>query len=56
MFYFHIDNCYGTVKIVIRALLLLIVLLFAPVTVFGALSIDGILDEPDWADAQVFRD
>ena len=56
MFSFHAYNHYEIYKIVIRTLLLLIVLLVAPVTAFGALSIDGILDETAWSDAHVFRD
>jgi len=40
----------------ILAALLSVALLIVPFTSFGALSIDGILDEPDWAGAQKFRD
>lgn len=53
---FYTGGCYGIRKIVNAAMLSLIAFLVAPVTAFGALSIDGILNEPDWADAQVFRD
>ena len=55
-FSFYTDSLYRLRKIVITALLLLIGSLIVPVTAFGALSIDGILNEPDWSDARVFRD
>jgi hypothetical protein len=41
---------------VITCLFFTTALLITPITAFGALSIDGILNEPEWADAQSFRD
>jgi len=46
----------GLRKIVITALLLLIAFLVIPVGAFGALSIDGVLDDSEWLEARVFRD
>jgi hypothetical protein len=53
---FYTCGCYRIRKIVITALLLLIALLISPVFAFGTLSIDGLLNEPEWADARLFRD
>lgn len=40
----------------ISSLSIITLLLFLPGTTLAALDIDGRLDEPDWAEAQVFRD
>jgi hypothetical protein len=56
LFSFCSGGCYSIRKTVVTALLLFIALLISPVFAFGTLSIDGILNEPEWADARIFRD
>jgi hypothetical protein len=53
---YTLDTGYGTRRKAILILLLLIALFIIPISAFAALNIDGILDEPDWEDAQIFRD
>lgn len=52
---FSLHHDYGILNRASISLFFIVALLIAPITAFGALKIDGILDEPGWAEAQVFR-
>jgi len=52
---FSLHHDYGILNRASISLFFIVALLIAPTTAFGALKIDGILDEPGSAEAQVFR-
>jgi hypothetical protein len=49
---FSLHHDYGILNRASISLFFIVALLIAPITAFGALKIDGILDEPGWAEAQ----